>query len=245
MVESQLQRWTAALDTTLLDQMAALNSNEFQALDAASDDSDWLNLQEERLEWIRFSEYSTLIQGIEHIKARTLTVIMSGVPRPTPRPEKKEEARITWIRVHRDYVLPKTLEAFGLPWDWDEDTNYSIIKKWIAHDFQDEPFAHTRRLQDEIPVQAPPTYRKKDRMFLIRKRSPARVRLFDSERESETILDRKKADDGNEEKGEAMDEMEEKSQQAENETDDGEYDEASESGDAEGIVDALLARYTV
>ncbi|KAJ5817461.1 Glucose-methanol-choline oxidoreductase N-terminal [Penicillium robsamsonii] len=251
-VESQLQEWMAALDTTLLDQLAALNSNELEALDAASDDSDRPNLQEERLEWIRFSGYRTLIQGIEHIKARTLTVIMSGVPQPTRRPEnkeKKEETRITWTRVHRDYILPKTLEAFGLPWDWDEDdTNFLIIKKWIADDIQELLFAHTRRLQQdpvEIAVQASSTYRQKDKMFLVRKRSPSRrVRLFDPEEQFETILDRKKANRGNEEKNKAMDEMKEKDQH-EHETDDGEYDGASESDDAEGIVDALLARYTV
>lgn len=92
------------MNTTVLDQLAALNINEYEALDATRNRSDWTMLQEETLEWIQFGDYHTLIQGIEYLKARTLTMIMSGVPQPTSRfeeeKEKKEEkARPTWIRV--------------------------------------------------------------------------------------------------------------------------------------------------
>ncbi|KXG50812.1 uncharacterized protein PGRI_063840 [Penicillium griseofulvum] len=102
--------------------------------------------------------------------------------------EKKEETKLTWIRVHRKHLLPDTLIAYGLPWDWDEnDTNYIIIKKWIDHDFQDQLFAHTQRLREgkviaetshsrtELKVND----RRKDRLFLVRKKSPSgRMRIL-------------------------------------------------------------------
>ncbi|KAJ5206002.1 hypothetical protein N7491_003376 [Penicillium cf. griseofulvum] len=102
--------------------------------------------------------------------------------------EKKEETKLTWIKVHRKHLLPDTLMAYGLPWDWDEtDTNYIIIKKWIDHDFQDQLFAHTQRLREgkviaetshsrtELKVND----RRKDRLFLVRKKSPSgRVRIL-------------------------------------------------------------------
>lgn len=92
------------MNTTLLDQLAALNTNEYEALDATRNRSDRALLQEETLEWIQFGDYHTLIQGIEYLKARTLTMIMSGVPQLTSRfeEEKKqgeEKARTTWIMV--------------------------------------------------------------------------------------------------------------------------------------------------
>lgn len=101
--------------------------------------------------------------------------------------------------------MPETLIAYGLPWDWDEvrtippvcvqcrltrsqhDNNYIIIKKWIDDDFQEQLFAHTRRLREtkmltetshsmtELKVND----RRKDKMFLVRKKSPSgRVRVF-------------------------------------------------------------------
>ncbi|OQE20726.1 hypothetical protein PENFLA_c016G10565 [Penicillium flavigenum] len=102
--------------------------------------------------------------------------------------EKKEETKLTWIKVHRKHLMPDTLIAYGLPWDWDEtDTNYIIIKKWIDDDFQEQLFAHTRRLREgkviassshsmtELKVND----RKKDKLFLVRKKSPSgRVRIF-------------------------------------------------------------------
>ncbi|KAJ5230661.1 hypothetical protein N7489_011369 [Penicillium chrysogenum] len=102
--------------------------------------------------------------------------------------KEKEETKLTWIKVHRKHLLPDTLIAYGLPWDWDEnDTNYIIIKKWIDDEFQEQLFAHTRRLREgkviastshsmtELKVND----RKKDKLFLVRKKSPSgRVRIF-------------------------------------------------------------------
>ncbi|CAG8909498.1 unnamed protein product [Penicillium egyptiacum] len=102
--------------------------------------------------------------------------------------KKKEETKLTWIKVHRKHLMPDTLIAYGLPWDWDEhDANYIIIKKWIDDDFQEQLFAHTRRLREgkviaetsHSTTELKVNDRKKDRLFLVRKKSPSgRVRIF-------------------------------------------------------------------
>lgn len=62
------------------------------------------------------------------------------------------------------------------------DGNYIIIKQWITEDFQDELFAHTKRIRDgklvsqtsnsltELKV----SDRNKDKLYLVRKKSPSR-----------------------------------------------------------------------
>ncbi|XRM42900.1 hypothetical protein ABZX51_006110 [Aspergillus tubingensis] len=65
------------------------------------------------------------------------------------REEDEQQRRDTWIKVHRKYLLPDTLMAYNLPWNWDEnDDDYIIIKQWIAEDMQEELFAHTRRIRE-------------------------------------------------------------------------------------------------
>ncbi|KAJ5823280.1 hypothetical protein N7447_005620 [Penicillium robsamsonii] len=102
--------------------------------------------------------------------------------------KRQEETKLTWIRVHRKHLLPDTLIAYGLPWAFDEnDGNYIIIKKWIDHDLQDQLFAHTLRLRKGNVIAETSHSRtelrvndhKKDRMFLVRKKSPSgRVRIL-------------------------------------------------------------------
>ncbi|OKL60221.1 hypothetical protein UA08_04623 [Talaromyces atroroseus] len=105
------------------------------------------------------------------------------------KPEKAEGALVfvepppektTYIRVHRKYLQPATLEAYKLPWDWDNrDHNYIIIKQWISEDFQEELFAHTRRLRGGKLIEETSTTltelkvddRKRDRMYLVRKKN--------------------------------------------------------------------------
>ncbi|PYH44550.1 uncharacterized protein BP01DRAFT_366386 [Aspergillus saccharolyticus JOP 1030-1] len=54
----------------------------------------------------------------------------------------------TWIRVERKHLLPDTLIAYQLPWDFDEaDSDYLLIKQWVSGEFLDELFAHTQRLR--------------------------------------------------------------------------------------------------
>ena len=60
------------------------------------------------------------------------------------------------------------------------DGNYIIIKQWISEDFQEELFAHSRRLREgKLVAQHSSTLtelkvndRKKDKMYLVRKKNP-------------------------------------------------------------------------
>lgn len=61
------------------------------------------------------------------------------------------------------------------------DSNYIIIKRWITEDLQEELFSHTRRLRENkvIAQKSSSTTelrvndRKKDKMYMVRKKSPA------------------------------------------------------------------------
>ncbi|KIW99938.1 uncharacterized protein Z518_10866 [Rhinocladiella mackenziei CBS 650.93] len=115
--------------------------------------------------------------------------------------KKKEEQatlaidlhRPTYIKVNRKYLHPDTLDAYGLPWEWDgRDEEFIIIKKYIDHNLQDELFEHTRRLKERKLITGPyiketktittltpnDVVKKGDRMYLVREKSksPARSR---------------------------------------------------------------------
>ncbi|KAL8776140.1 MAG: hypothetical protein Q9213_008380 [Squamulea squamosa] len=65
-------------------------------------------------------------------------------------PQSKSLDRPTYIKVHRKHLSPDTLDAYDLPWEWDEpDTDYMIIKRWINENDQDKLFEHTRRLREQ------------------------------------------------------------------------------------------------
>jgi len=90
-------------------------------------------------------------------------------------------SRPTFIKVQRKYLSPTTLDLYELPWEFDDDGTYIIIKKWISHDLQEELFAHTRKLKVKKLIMGPieketVTTLKvkgegKDEMFLVRKKS--------------------------------------------------------------------------
>ncbi|KAJ9215209.1 hypothetical protein DTO166G4_3287 [Paecilomyces variotii] len=102
---------------------------------------------------------------------------------------RKEENKTTWVKVHRKYLLPETLDAFNLPWEWDKnDRNYILIKEYISEEVQEELFAHTERIrggrkliehtsssQVELKI---PEKGNKDKMYLVRKKSPRRSWIF-------------------------------------------------------------------
>ncbi|RMJ27260.1 hypothetical protein PHISP_01845 [Aspergillus sp. HF37] len=129
-------------------------------------------------------EFGYTEEEIEKILARR----KMGEERNEERNEKtlikeKEYERTTWIKVHRRHLLPETLMSYRLPWDWDDrDSNYIIIKMWISEDLQDELFAHTRRLREgklvtetsSSTTELKVNDRRKDRMYLVRKKSPSR-----------------------------------------------------------------------
>ncbi|KAL4950086.1 hypothetical protein BDW69DRAFT_187703 [Aspergillus filifer] len=61
----------------------------------------------------------------------------------------QKKTKIIATPVHRKHLLPDTLEAYQLPWAWDEeDGKYIIIKTWFSEEVQEELFAHSRRLRE-------------------------------------------------------------------------------------------------
>ncbi|OXV10772.1 hypothetical protein Egran_01466 [Elaphomyces granulatus] len=104
---------------------------------------------------------------------------------------RESETKITYIKVNRKYLLPDTLNAYRLPWEWDEvskvyprvarDGNYIIIKTYVSKELQEELFAHTRRLrepkliteQSSSLTELKVNDKNKDKLYLVRKKSPA------------------------------------------------------------------------
>ncbi|KAI4087851.1 MAG: hypothetical protein LQ339_008798 [Xanthoria mediterranea] len=80
-------------------------------------------------------------------------------------------SRPTWMKVHRKYLSPDTLDAYDLPWEWNDvslatlvsdpnkqiadtndeqrDSNYMNIKRYLNEDGQDGLFEHTRKLREQ------------------------------------------------------------------------------------------------
>ncbi|KAL8703378.1 MAG: hypothetical protein Q9201_003434 [Fulgogasparrea decipioides] len=90
--------------------------------------------------------------------------------------------RPTYIKVHRKHLDPRTLNDYGLPWEWeDADCTYIIIKRWISDKDQETLFEHTRKLhQQRLAITNAATIEmvKKEhgKLKLVRERSPARSR---------------------------------------------------------------------
>ncbi|KAL8812443.1 MAG: hypothetical protein Q9223_007292, partial [Gallowayella weberi] len=56
--------------------------------------------------------------------------------------------RPIYLKVHRKHLESDTLDAYELPWEWDDgDGDYLVIKQWINEEKQDELFEHTRKLR--------------------------------------------------------------------------------------------------
>jgi len=86
-----------------------------------------------------------------------------------------DKRKTTFVKVHRKYLLPETLEAHGLPWEWDDrDGNYIIIKRWVDKDVQDELFEHTRKIKERKLIAYESPEKQKDKLYIVRKKSPSR-----------------------------------------------------------------------
>ncbi|OJD17381.1 hypothetical protein AJ78_02511 [Emergomyces pasteurianus Ep9510] len=92
----------------------------------------------------------------------------------------------TFIKVSRQHIAPETLDAFHIPWEWDDrDGEFILIKRWISDDEQEELFEHTKLLRQGqrlliAPAAPQPVagvrLRDRDEMYLVRarKKSPRR-----------------------------------------------------------------------
>ncbi|KAL8736260.1 MAG: hypothetical protein Q9166_000415 [cf. Caloplaca sp. 2 TL-2023] len=87
--------------------------------------------------------------------------------------------RPTYIKVHRKHLSPDTLDAYDLPWEWDDrDSNYIVIKRWINENDQDKLFEHTRKLREQRLLTNSAVELKKEngKLKLVREKSPHRER---------------------------------------------------------------------
>ncbi|KAL8953059.1 MAG: hypothetical protein Q9222_001052 [Ikaeria aurantiellina] len=87
--------------------------------------------------------------------------------------------RPTYIKVHRKHLSPETLDAYDLPWEWDDrDSNFVVIKRWINENDQDKLFEHTRRLREQRLLTNTAVELKKEhgKLKLVREKSPGRER---------------------------------------------------------------------
>ncbi|KAL8813206.1 MAG: hypothetical protein Q9223_000959 [Gallowayella weberi] len=96
-------------------------------------------------------------RGILFNKAPVLQFVLSNettgealLPKPADINDVKEMhlSRPTYIKVHRKFMSPGTLDVYKLPWHWDpSDPDYMIIERWICESDQEILFEHTRKLR--------------------------------------------------------------------------------------------------
>lgn len=95
--------------------------------------------------------------------------------------------RPTYIKVHKKYLLPETLDVYRLPWSYDsKDSDYILIEKYVDDDLQEELFAHTKKIRSrkliepssiEKKVIVKINDKKKDKMYLVRKKDTSPLRF--------------------------------------------------------------------
>lgn len=73
---------------------------------------------------------------------------------PLSNPSTLNVFRPTYIRVRTVHLLPETLEAYRLPWEYDpSDNNYLLIKEYVSHELQGQLFEHTKQLKRKDSAQ--------------------------------------------------------------------------------------------
>ncbi|EEH41537.2 hypothetical protein PAAG_03100 [Paracoccidioides lutzii Pb01] len=114
-----------------------------------------------------------------------ITAILKGEGKSIATPIARPTQKPTYIKVSHHHISPETLDAFQIPWEWDDrDGGFILIKRMISDDVQEDLFEHTRTLRDRQKLLiAPPSpqphvgvrVRDRDEMFLVRpsrKKSP-------------------------------------------------------------------------
>ncbi|PGH02195.1 hypothetical protein GX51_04769 [Blastomyces parvus] len=115
-----------------------------------------------------------------------ITAILKG-EKEKPKAITQAPAKPTFIKVSSQHISPDTLDAYNIPWEWDDrDREFILIKRWVTDDEQEELFEHTKMLRQgqrlliaPAPSPQPPVgvrLRDRDEMYLVRtrKKSPRR-----------------------------------------------------------------------
>ncbi|KAI1962507.1 hypothetical protein LOZ58_002849 [Ophidiomyces ophidiicola] len=86
------------------------------------------------------------------------------------------------MKVHRRFIGPASLDAYGLPWEWDPyDADYILVNCFVPHQLQEELFEHSRRQRETQLITAGPAVpdefiemrvndKKRDKFYLVRKK---------------------------------------------------------------------------
>ncbi|KAL8917469.1 MAG: hypothetical protein Q9172_005836 [Xanthocarpia lactea] len=99
-------------------------------------------------------------------------IIDSKEKRKKDEPMLLNSDRPTYIRVHCRWLDPETLVAYDIPWEWDDDHEYIIIKRWVDQHEQDKLFEHTRRLREVATVESKRDETRRGQGLLLGVRSP-------------------------------------------------------------------------
>ncbi|MCJ1247660.1 hypothetical protein MMC30_004875 [Trapelia coarctata] len=80
------------------------------------------------------------------------------------RPSRAESfRRETYMKISLEYLDPRTLNAFGLPWEFDPDNQYMVIvKKYMAVEDQDALFDHSKKIRHYDQFRSVPSKALKD-----------------------------------------------------------------------------------
>lgn len=102
-----------------------------------------------------------------------------------------DPARPTYTKVKRKYLLPETLDKYGLPWELDRvslitaidgfsnslhqsNPDYLIIKCLVPTGMTDELFAHTRAIKEKPLLSfAPGEDADREKLYIVRKKTPS------------------------------------------------------------------------
>ncbi|EFE29446.1 uncharacterized protein ARB_03700 [Trichophyton benhamiae CBS 112371] len=131
-----------------------------------------------------FSEdkITAIMQG-KSLKEMELVHVEKHVHHGKHRQIEDEEA---FVKVHRRYLEPRTLDAFSLIWEFDpNDADYMLIYHSLSQEEQDRLFDHTRKLRGQRTLTASPhngpvtvemkvNDKKRDGLYLVRKKQDRR-----------------------------------------------------------------------
>ncbi|KAI5462930.1 hypothetical protein BGZ63DRAFT_422341 [Mariannaea sp. PMI_226] len=101
-------------------------------------------------EYSRPANYNQVVANYSHPANYTHPANYQQVaPRPPPPPPSTTANRVTYTRMARKHLSIETLRVFDIDWDYDEDPDYVLIRRWVPEHEQDKLWKHTRKLREK------------------------------------------------------------------------------------------------